>query len=190
VGAAAAVEILLALGLAAILIWQQLRTLVVIPLPTSQPIVDFQQPLPVLQRNHPVPQQQERTEPLHQVQPVPTDVPTPLAVPVQPPLSPIQQSQPSADVMNDFSHRMLQAINDQKVYPKLQLVKGVTGVAMISFDYVDGVVSDVHVVKSSGSHELDQAAIQAVQRAALPPKPDELRGLDHFVFTLAFDLDH
>ena len=40
----------------------------------------------------------------------------------------------------------------------------------------------------SGSHEPDQATMQAVQRAVLPPKPAELSGLDHFVFTLTFDL--
>jgi periplasmic protein TonB len=192
-GAAAVVEILLALGIAAVLIWQQMRPAVPLPPPVADPIVDFQQPLPMLQRNIPIPRQPEQTAPLHQVQAVPTDVPTPTTEPVQAPrspLSPAQQSQASADVADDFSHMMLRAINQQKVYPKLQLVKGVTGETEVAFDYVDGVVSDVHVVRSSGSYELDQAAMRAVQQAVLPPKPAELAGLDHYVFTLAFDLGH
>ena len=185
-GAAAVVEILLALGVAAILIWQQVRPPVVSP-PVRQPIVDFpQQPLP-LPHNVPVPKQPEQTEPLHQVQAVPTDVPMPTTQPVQgppPPLSPVRQSRPPADVMDDFTHRMVQAINAQKVYPKLQMLKGVTGETVVSFDYVDGVVSGIRVDKSSGTHELDEAAMQAVQRVVLPSKPAELAGLDHFVLTL------
>jgi periplasmic protein TonB len=186
------VEILLALGIAAILIWQQVRPVVDTRMSAGPPAVEFTEPLPPLQRNIPVPRQPEQTAPLHQVQAVPTDVPTPTTEPVQAPqspLSPAQRSQPSVGVADDFSHMMLRAINEQKVYPKLQLVKGVTGETVISFDYVDGVVSDVHVVRSSGSYELDQAAMQAVQRAALPPKPAELSGLDHYVFTLVFDLN-
>jgi periplasmic protein TonB len=186
-GAAAAVEVLLALGLAAILIWQQLRPPVAVPMSVGPPTVEFQSP--PQRRNLPVPKQPEQTAPLHQVQAIPTDVPTPLTEPLQAPLPPLlSQSQPPQGLVSDFGGKVLRAINAQKVYPKLQLIQGVTGEAVISFDYVDGVVSDIRVDKSSGSHELDQAAMQAVQRAVLPPKPAELSGLDHFVFTLAFDL--
>jgi TonB family protein len=59
---------------------------------------------------------------------------------------------------------------------------------VVSFDYIDGVVSDIHVDRSSGSHDLDEAAVRAVQRAVLPSEPAELAGLSHFVVHLVFDL--
>jgi len=95
---------------------------------------------------------------------------------------------PSQSLVSAFSAGMLRAINDQKVYPRASLLKGETGRAVISFDYADGVVSGIHVDRSSGSHALDAAAVQAVQKAVLPPKPVELAGLRHFVFTLVFEL--
>lgn len=189
-GAAAVVEVLLAFGLATLLIWQQVRT----PIATKQPVVDpgiaFTQTPPQPQHNLPVPKQPEQTAPLREVQAVPTDVPTPTALPLQAPPPPFseRQSAPPAGLADEFGSKVLRAINAQKVYPRSQLVLGITGEAVISFDYVDGVVTNIRVDRSSGSHELDQAAMQAVQRAVLPPKPAELSGLDHFVFTLAFDL--
>lgn len=188
IGAAAIVELLLGLGVAAILIWQQIRPPVSTRMSVGSPTVEFVQPIPRQLRNIPVPQRLEQTAPLRQVQPVPTDVPVPIVEPVRVSPPSLSQSQPTQGMVADFGNKMLQAINEQKVYPKLQLIKGVTGEAVISFDYVDGVVSNIRVDRSSGSHELDQAAMQAVQRAVLPPKPAELSGLDHFVFTLAFDL--
>jgi protein TonB len=74
------------------------------------------------------------------------------------------------------------------VYPKVALLQGTTGETVVSFDYVDGMISNIRVDKSSGSHELDNAAVQAVQKAALPPKPTELASLDHFVFHLVFNV--
>jgi TonB family protein len=187
-GAAAIVEILLASGVAAILIWQQLHRETQIPPPMAGPIVEFPQQPPPLPRTVPVPQRSPQTPPLQEVQPVQSQVPTPTTEPVQAPPPPLLPAQQPQGMVSEFAARMLQAINDQKVYPKLQLIKGVTGEAVISFDYVDGVVSNIQVDRSSGSHELDEAAIQAVQRAALPTKPMELAGLNHFVFTLAFNL--
>ncbi len=70
----------------------------------------------------------------------------------------------------------------------MSLLKGETGETVVSFDYMDGVVSNIHVDRSSGSRELDQAAVQAVQKAVLPPKPAELAGVSHFVFHLEFAL--
>ncbi|HEY3644337.1 MAG TPA: energy transducer TonB, partial [Gammaproteobacteria bacterium] len=111
--------------------------------------------------------------------------------PVHPPqLPPVVEGgkTPAAGLMDKFSADMLRAINAQKVYPRISMLKAETGETVVSFDYSDGVVSDIHVDKSSGSHDLDKAAIEAVQRAVLPAKPAELAGLKHFVFDLVFDL--
>jgi len=58
----------------------------------------------------------------------------------------------------------------------------------ISFDYVNGVVSSVKIDKSSGSRALDRAAMQAVNKAAMPPKPAELVSVAHFVVLVNFNL--
>jgi len=190
-GAAAIVEVLLAFGIAAILIWQQVRPEARLPPPIAvDPTVPDAPLVPSLQHSVPVPQQPEQTEALHQVQPIPTDVPDQRAQPVQAPSRPLQPqgSQASADMADDFGRAVLAAINAQKVYPRVSLLKAETGETVVSFDYVDGVVSNIHVDRSSGSRDLDTAAVQAVQRAVLPAKPAELAALDHFTFTLVFAL--
>jgi TonB family protein len=189
VGTAAIVEVLIAAGIAGILIWQQVG-----PLTQTKrdpgPIVDFPEQPPPLQRSIATPQPPESPV-LSEVPRVPTSIPTPTTQPVQAPQPPelaSQQTQPPVDLAREFSAGMLLAINEQKAYPRVSLLKGETGETVVSFDYVDGVVSDIHVDRSSGSHELDEAAVRAVQRAVLPPKPAELAGLSHFVFHLVFAL--
>ena len=187
-GVAAAVEILLALGIATILVWQQMH-------PVAQPasIVDSTSVLvpqlpQQLPHRRPVPQpQRPQVQPFSEVPSIPTPVPLPTAQPVAAPPTPILQSR--SPVVDDFASRMVRAINAQKEYPKGPLLKGVAGQTVVSFDYADGVVSNIQVDKSSGSAELDAAAMQAVQRAALPPKPVELSNLTHFVVILTFDFN-
>jgi len=187
-GTAAVIEVLIAAGIAAVLVWHQLQPVKDIPQPpiAVDPVPDLPRPL---ERSTPEPQPPMHQD-LSQVPPVDTPIPRPNTLPVQAPLPPQlgQRTQPSGDVASDFTAGMLRAINARKVYPKVSMLKGETGETVVSFDYVGGVVSDVHVDRSSGSRELDQAAIQAVRNAALPPKPAELAGLDHFVFTLVFTL--
>ena len=192
-GAAAIVEVLIAVGLAGILIWQQLH-----PAPPPPPIKTASieippnppPPPPPPPRNIPTPQPPQ-PQPLSEVPPIPTPIPTPNAVPVQPPQPPPipNTSRPAPEnIMTEFTSSMLQAINAAKVYPKESLLAGESGEAVVSFDYVNGVVSNIHVDKSSGSRALDRAAMTAVQKAALPPKPAELTDTKHFVFHLLFNL--
>lgn len=189
-GAAAIIEVMIALGIAGVLIWQQLRTPVTLP-PIVDPIHTITPDTPpVVPRHQEVPEpQRTQVQPLTEVPLVRTDIPTPTTQPLQPLLPPLGPSQhPSADAMSEFGARMLRAINAQKIYPRVEMMKGDTGETVVSFDYVDGVVSGIHVDKSSGFRELDKAAMDAVQKAVLPEKPAELAGIRHFVFTLAFDL--
>jgi len=69
-----------------------------------------------------------------------------------------------------------------------KLIRIETGVVTISFDYINGVVSNVHIDKGSGSRPLDRSAMAAVQKAQLPPKPAELAGVNHFVIQLNYNL--
>jgi len=192
-GAAAVLEVAIAVGVAGILIWQQLH-----PAPPPPPIQSAAleippnppPPPPPPPRNVPTPQPPQ-PQPLSEVPPIPTPIPTPNAVPVQPPSPPpIPTSRPTNpdNIMSEFSASMLAAINAQKVYPKEAVMAGETGETVVSFDYVNGVVSNIHVDRSSGSRSLDKAAMNAVQKAAMPPKPAELAGVAHFVFHIAFTL--
>lgn len=188
-GAAAIIEMVIACGVAGVLLWQQLRPIAAPP-PLPPHIIEFPTTPPVLSRTVPM-TRQPQTPRLSEVPAVPELIPSPTAVPLQPPSPPQIAGQPSqapADAMSEFSAGMLRAINDRKVYPKAALLKGETGETVVSFDYVGGAVSNIHVDKSSGFHDLDAAAVQAVQRAVLPPKPAELVNVIRFVFHLEFDL--
>ena len=50
------------------------------------------------------------------------------------------------------------------------------GSAQIAFGYLDGAVDAVHIVKSSQSRVLDDAAMQAVQQAHYPAPVPAARG--------------
>lgn len=192
-GVAAIVEIALAMGLAGILIWQQLH-----PSPPPPPIQSAAleippnppPPPPPPPRNIPVPQPPQ-PQPLSEVPPVPTPIPTPNAVPVtppQPPPIPVTSKGPPENIMSEFSASMKAAIDAAKVYPKEAVLSGETGTVTVSFDYINGVVSNIHVDKSSGSRSIDKSAMQAVQKAALPPKPAEIAGQNHFAVQLNYTL--
>lgn len=192
-GVAAIVEIALALGLAGILIWQQLH-----PAPPPPPIQSAAleippnppPPPPPPPRNIPVPQPPQ-PQPLSEVPPIPTPIPLPNAEPVHPPQPPPvpNTSKPAPEnILAEFTASMKAAIDAAKVYPKEAILGGETGVTTVSFDYVNGVVSNIKVDKSSGARSLDKAAMNAVLKAAMPPKPAELAGTSHFVILVSFNL--
>ena len=189
-GAAAIIEVLLASGIAAILIWQGLRPGVTPPPVISDPIsILDQQPPPVLHPTQAPEQQVPQSPQLDEVQPVPVTIPTQSTLPVHPLSPPVLDGRSApADILAEFEAGMKRAIDAAKVYPKLPLLKGITGTATISFDYVGGVVSNIRVDQSSGDRALDEAAMQAVQKAALPPKPAELVGTGHFVILVDFSV--
>lgn len=192
-GAAAILEILIALGVAGILIWQQLH-----PTPAPPPVhtatleipPNPPPPPPPPPRNIPTPPQPQ-PQPLSEVPPVPSPIPLPNAVPVQPPSPPpipVSRPQNQDTLMAEFQSSMKSAIDAAKVYPKESVLAGETGAVSVSFDYINGVVSNIKIDKGSGARKLDKAAMDAVQKAVLPPKPAELAGVNHFVVVLNFTL--
>jgi protein TonB len=66
----------------------------------------------------------------------------------------------------------VQSVADQ-VYPN-GVQQG--GAPVVSFDYKNGVISNIALVTSSGFARLDAAAMQAVRIAPYPPEPDEFHG--------------
>lgn len=188
-GAAALIEILIAMGVAGVLVWQRLQPPPVTPLPPVQPVIPDTPAPPQPHPQAPVPDHPKLPH-LSQVPPVNSDIPGPNVPPLQPLQPPFvpPQTGPAVDPARQFETAMLRAIDAAKVYPKAEMLKGNGGEAVVSFDYAGGVVSNIRVDRSTGSRDLDRAAIDAVQKAALPAKPEGLAGLTHFTFTLVFDL--
>ncbi|MGE5624747.1 MAG: TonB family protein [Bacillota bacterium] len=88
-----------------------------------------------------------------------------------------------------FMLDMKLAIDKKKVYPKRAVLSGDTGLATVSFDY-DGQngAKNVKIERSSGSKDIDQAAVNAVVNADLPPLPSALKDAHHFVVAIMFSL--
>jgi protein TonB len=192
-GAAAILEILIFAGLAGILIWQELHPSPPPP-PIAQPPMEIPPnpppPPPPPPKNIPTPQPPQ-PQPLSEVPPVPTPIPVPNAVPVQPPQPPpipTQRSAPPENIAAEFEASMLAAINAAKIYPKEAILAGESGAVTVSFDYINGVVSNIHVDRSSGSRSIDRSAMQAVQKAAMPPKPAEIAGQNRFSLVIEYTL--
>jgi protein TonB len=193
-GVAVVLEIAIALGIAGILIWEELHPAP--PVPHIENVVQTMPPQPPPPpppppKNVPPPPNAPTPQPLSEVPPIPSPVPTPNTVPpppLSPPPVPTAQKVDTNQILADFTLSMKAAIDAQKVYPKEAVLAGETGETVVSFDYINGVVSNIKVVKSSGSRSLDRAAMLAVQKAALPPKPAELAGTNNYTFHVAFNL--
>ena len=78
-----------------------------------------------------------------------------------------------------FEYNVFDAIDYAKVYPKDAVIYGATGTAVVGFDYLDGKVSNVTRVKSSGNRDLDQASLNAVMKAPMPQAPPAYAGKTH-----------
>ncbi len=50
------------------------------------------------------------------------------------------------------------------------------GTVRIEFTYLDGVVSNISVIRSCGFPELDEAAVQTARIAHYPPPPPDFAG--------------
>ena len=92
-------------------------------------------------------------------------------------------------VLRAFALQVQAAIDKEKRCPPEAVSEHRQGVAVISFDYIDGIVSNYHLDESSGSQSLDDAAMEAVKRAKLPPKPAYLTGLNRYIVVLNFKLN-
>jgi protein TonB len=67
------------------------------------------------------------------------------------------------------------------IEPNAAIMAHETGVTTISFTYLNGVVSNIVVVSSSGFPLLDNAAVEAVRIAHYPAPPPDFAGSPHTV---------
>lgn len=71
-----------------------------------------------------------------------------------------------------WQNQVLRRLDQRKVYPRAAGERGESGTVVISFSVdASGRVSSVGVARSSGSPDLDQAAIETARRASPLPSP-------------------
>lgn len=126
------------------------------PQPKPRPVAHKVHPRPA-----PPPKAPARTPPARQAPPVSVARPSPKAL---------------ARITATFKDAVRSAVRTAVRYPRVARVMGIEGAAEVAFKYRDGSASHVHVVHSSGSPILDQAALNAVRQSSLPPPPTALRG--------------
>ena len=188
-GAAAILEVLIGIGLAGILIYQQLH-----PSPPPPPVQTAAvtippnppPPPPPPPHNVPTPQPPQ-PQPLSEVPPIPTPIPTPNAVPPPPPPPPpVPRPQVNmAAIEASFQEQLRACIQAVALghYPREAVLAGSTGTVLVQFRYLNAIVSDAVVKRSSGTRALDIAGVQAVLTARCPPPPEQFQGRE-FVFTI------
>ena len=94
-------------------------------------------------------------------------------------------SSPGAD--GDYLELLSEYVETHKFYPERAASNGEDGVAVIRATIArDGTVTDVHLVESSGSRDLDLAWIGLFRNQRLAPFPDDMREKQRD-FTLSMD---
>jgi protein TonB len=97
-------------------------------------------------------------------------------VPDRPEMGASDTDQASVGVSHAWKARLLSHLERYKRYPSEARMKGTEGTALLSFGMDrDGRVLRYHLVRSSGSPELDDEAFAMIVRASpLPPVPPEI----------------
>ena len=76
--------------------------------------------------------------------------------------------------MASWEARIRQAVQDAVIYPASARLLRRQGSAQIRFDYDRGAIEAATIAQSSQTAALDNAALKAVTRAAIPDPPAEL----------------
>ncbi|MGC7403128.1 TonB family protein [Pandoraea pneumonica] len=157
------------------------------PVPTVKPPEPIKaHPKPVTPVKHepaPKPQASHAREPVSaEAPPIKTVAgadapPAPSAVAVPEPAIPPVSASSGPD--ERFIAKLRAAVQAAVVYPTALQGMGLAANIDVEFGYQDGAVSNVHVTRPGRVATLDQAAIAAVQRAAMPPPPPNLAGALH-----------
>jgi len=137
------------------------------------------EPVKQIQRPQPKPQPAPPPKPL--VQPPPpgpvSEAPSAFAEapPPPPPPPPPQAVSHDAELLSDFQAQARAAVQSALRYPNAARMLKLTGQTRLAFDYLNGEISNARIANSSGHESLDQAALEALERAALP-FPKEFAG--------------
>jgi protein TonB len=111
---------------------------------------------------------------------LPQEVQKAAATPAQPkimapaaPATPKIPPAPSQDALAGLKARIHQAVQEATIYPSIARMMHREGRTQVRFVYEDGVADEASIAASSNAAVLDEAALQAVRRAALPRPPAE-----------------
>jgi|SRR5579863_4084734 len=86
----------------------------------------------------------------------------------------------------EFVTELKEAVIAARQFPKLEPA-GQEGTPVVSFDYLNGVISNIRLEKTCGVRGLDRAALAAVEHAAHPNMPSVLKDLTlHVVIPVPF----
>ncbi len=112
--------------------------------------------------------------------PVPAPSPTPAVVApaVKTPPPPPPATSGPAKPSNEYIDKVRNAVQTAFVYPPAARAMEFRGRARVAFKLLDGQVSNARIVVRSGLGMGDRAALEAVQNAAYPSPPAELKGVD------------
>lgn len=75
-----------------------------------------------------------------------------------------------------FQYNIYYAIDSQKIYPKNAIMEASSGITTIDFDYLDGKAENITIAKRTNGVGLNQASLQAVERAQFPAPPPGYAG--------------
>lgn len=124
--------------------------------------------------HHAEPKPAEETTPEPQPQ-VADATPTPNVEPEKPVVDAHpSQSAKGNDVPATFSDKARTAVQSAVQYPYAAKMAHITGNTRVAFLYMDGLISNPRIIKSSGYDSLDRAALKAVSEAKYPLTPPEL----------------
>jgi len=128
----------------------------------------------------------------------PPPVPTPPTPQTPPPPQPAAPPAPTGGQVDAFSaaiKRALQA-HANEIYPQAAQMAHESGEPMLTFTYLNGVVTDITLARSSGFPLLDQAALEDARIANYPPPPQGFAGRTYhitvgvsFILTAPTDVD-
>ena len=139
------------------------------PLPKPRPHLTHPKPLP---RPLPPPPQPRALIPPPAPQAAATPA-MPVAPPPKPAPAPVQHPDLAATRLS-FEGALREAIQAAVRFPEAARLMHVSGRVLVSFEFLDGQVSQVRVAHSSGVDMLDSAAMAAVREAPYPPTPAAL----------------
>ena len=95
----------------------------------------------------------------------------------------------NGQALTAFEAKLQTAVEKGITYPKEAVLSGEQGTVVVEFDYAgDGKATNVTVGTTNASGHLNRAAVHAVEKATLPPKPPELSRVTHFHVKLTYTL--
>lgn len=168
---------------------KQITPLPLPPIPTPKPQRSVPAPVPAQTlQSVPVPVPTPIPAPVSAPAPSPTPSPEPVApqltpnpvaavkaaLPPPPPQAPAMA--PAIDPTMAYNAKLAAAVQAAFEVPATAAALNFKGRARVEFSLVDGAVSAIRVVQSSGLGAADRAALKAVQMAAFPPPPPALQG--------------